>query len=94
MSKSSLRDYITFYRHKEKQPYLEDMRDFEESRLKLNAGHNKRKCHTSSTTLQSHREHLLLLFKLILFSKLFKHSELVRQRSLSLDSSKSLISSR
>jgi hypothetical protein len=35
MSKSSLRDYITFYRHKGKQPYLEDMRDFEGSRLKL-----------------------------------------------------------
>jgi hypothetical protein len=27
MSKSSLRDYITFYRYKGKQPYLEDMRD-------------------------------------------------------------------
>ena len=26
MSKSSLREYITFYRHKGKQPYLEDMR--------------------------------------------------------------------
>ena len=35
MSKSSLRDYITFYRPKGKQPYLEDMRDFEGSRLKL-----------------------------------------------------------
>jgi hypothetical protein len=35
MSKSSLRDYITFYRHKGKQPYLGDMRDFEGSRLKL-----------------------------------------------------------
>jgi hypothetical protein len=35
MSKSSLREYITFYRHKGKQPYLEDMRDFEVSRLKL-----------------------------------------------------------
>ena len=35
MSKSSLRDYIPFYRHKGKQPYLEDMRDFEGSRLKL-----------------------------------------------------------
>ena len=35
MSKSYLRDYITFYRHKGKQPYLEDMRDFEGSRLKL-----------------------------------------------------------
>ena len=35
MSKSSLREYITFYRHKGKQPYLEDMRDFEGSRLKL-----------------------------------------------------------
>ena len=35
MSKSSLRDYITFYRHKGKQPYLEDMRDFEGSRLKF-----------------------------------------------------------
>jgi hypothetical protein len=33
MSKSSLRDYITFYRHKGKQPYLEDMRDFEGSRF-------------------------------------------------------------
>jgi hypothetical protein len=32
MSKSSLRDYITFYRHKGKQSYLEDMRDFEGSR--------------------------------------------------------------
>ena len=27
MSKSSLRDYITFYRHKGKQPYLGDMRE-------------------------------------------------------------------
>ena len=35
MSKSSLRDYITFYRHKGKQPYLVDMRDFEVSRVKL-----------------------------------------------------------
>ena len=35
MSKISLRDYITFYRNKGKQPYLEDMRDFEISRLKL-----------------------------------------------------------
>jgi hypothetical protein len=34
MSKSSFRDYITFYRHKGKQPYLEDMRDFQGSRLK------------------------------------------------------------
>jgi hypothetical protein len=34
MSKSSLRDYITFHRHKGKQPYLEDMRDFEGYRLK------------------------------------------------------------
>ena len=28
MSKSYLRDYITFYRHKGKQPYLVDMRNF------------------------------------------------------------------
>jgi hypothetical protein len=35
MSKSSLRDYITLYRHNGKQPYLEDMRDFEGYRLKL-----------------------------------------------------------
>ena len=35
MSKSSLREYIIFYRHEGKQPYLEDMRDFEGSRLKL-----------------------------------------------------------
>jgi hypothetical protein len=35
MSKSSLREYITFYRHKGKQPYLDDMRGFERSRLKL-----------------------------------------------------------
>jgi hypothetical protein len=35
MSKSSLRDYITLYRHKGKQPYFGDMRDFEGSRLKL-----------------------------------------------------------
>ena len=35
MSKSYLREYITFHRHKGKQPYLEDMRDFEGSRLKL-----------------------------------------------------------
>jgi len=34
MSKSSLRYYITFYRHKGNQPYLEDMRDFDGSRLK------------------------------------------------------------
>ena len=34
-SKSSLRDYISFYRHKGKQLYLEEMRDFEGSRLKL-----------------------------------------------------------
>ena len=32
-STSSLRDYITFYSHKGKQPYLGDMREFEGSRL-------------------------------------------------------------
>jgi hypothetical protein len=41
-----------------------------------NAGHNKRKWHKSSTSLQSHREHLLLCFKLILFNKLFQHNVL------------------
>ena len=46
MSKSSLREYITFYRHKGKQPYLEDMRDFEGSRL-------KRLCRTNSLRLDN-----------------------------------------
>ena len=40
MSKSSLRDYITFYRHIGKQPYLQDMRDFEQYRLKPLCGTN------------------------------------------------------
>lgn len=35
LGKSSLHYYITFYRHQGKQPYLEDMRDFEGSRLIL-----------------------------------------------------------
>ena len=46
MSKSSLRDYITFYSHKGKQPYLGDMREFEGSRL-------KRLCRTNSLCLSN-----------------------------------------
>jgi hypothetical protein len=35
MSKSSLRDYISFYRNKGKHPYLQDMRDYEGSNIKF-----------------------------------------------------------